>query len=359
MSHRVLDPRLGLALSVLALAACDDKKTEAKPEGVSSAAPLASEKPSEPEPEGCKATGTDPVKLGEVLGYVYGFAGDATHLYTSSWQLYGSRGDLTQVRKDGGGIRNLTSLQLEPRGIAVSDKYVYFTAGIRLMTYPTAGGEPRVLAEKFSSQSIAGDGSYIYGVPGDYGPYDRLVRAAKADGKTKELDVSERPDSKHPPLGFSAIAVDSEGVYVTDSSGNRVLRFELDRAKPKVLAKGQEKAFDLAIDDDNVYFNLAQKGDLLEVSKKGGATKKLASGLVVSARLAADNSGLYTTLAGPSDDAPHFIVEVPKDGGEPKKLATVPKGHSIEGITLDDKCLYWAQRNPDTRNTIVYARARK
>jgi len=359
MSHRVLDPRIGLALSILALAACDDKKTEAKPEGVASAAPLASEKPSEPEPEGCKATGTDPVKLGEVLGYVYGFAGDSTHLYCSSWQLYGSRGDLTQVRKDGGGIRNLTSLSLEPRGLVVSDSYVYFTAGIRLMTYPKAGGEPRVLAETFSSQNIAGDGKFIYGVPGDYGPYDRLIRAAKADGKTKELDVSERPDSKHAPFGFSAIAVDANGVYVTDSSANRVLRFELDRAKPKVLTKGQEKAFDLAIDSENVYFNLAQKGDLLKVSKNGGAAKKLASGLVVSARLAADDAGLYTTLAGPNDDAPLSLVEVPKDGGDPKKLASVPKGHSVEGIALDDKCIYWAQRDSDTRNTVVYARARK
>lgn len=353
MSNRV---DAALALLVLTLMGCNEKKVEAKPEGVASAAPAASSVEVEPPPGGCKAAGTAPAKLATINGYIYGFAGDGTHLYSTSWQLYGSRGDLTQVRKDGAGMRNLMSLSLEPRGLVVDDRNVIFTAGIRLMSYPKEGSEAKVLTETFSSQSIAADGSYVYGVPGDYGPYDRLIRAAKADGKTKELDVSERPDSKHAPFGFSAIAVDASGIYVTDSSANRVLRFPLDRGKPKVLATGQEKAYDLAIDDEHVYFTLALKGDLLRLSKAGGAATKLQSGLTPSARVAADAKGIYTTLA--AADETQSLVQLTDGGQKPTALASIPKSHSVDAIAVDDKCVYWAQRDSDTKNAVVYARAR-
>lgn len=354
MSNRVLGA--SLALSVLALAGCNEKKVDAKPEGAASAAPVASAVETEPPPGDCKASGTAPVKLATINGYIYGFAGDRTHLYSTSWQLYGSRGDLSQVRKDGGGMRNLMSLSLEPRGLVVDDKNVIFTAGIRLMSYPKEGSEGKILAETFSSQSIAADGSYVYGVPGDYGPYDRLIRAGKSDGKTKELDVSERPDSKHAPFGFSAIAVDATGIYVTDSSANRVLQFPLDRGKPKVLATGQEKAYDLAIDDEHIYFTLALKGHLLRMGKAGGAATKLQTGLIPSARIAADSKGIYTTLA--AADETSTLVLLTDDGKKPTDLATIPKGHAVDAIAVDDKCVYWAQRDSDTKNAVVYARAR-
>ena len=273
--------RARLLCVLLTVAACDSK-TEAQPEPTRSATPSATaEREPEPPPGGCKASGKEPMKLGKALGHVYGFAVDPTHVYYSSWQLYGGRGDLGGARKDGGGARNLASLSLEPRGLVADGRNVYFTAGIRLMSLPKDGGEQKVLAPTFSSQGIAGDASYIYGVPGDYGPYDRLIRAAKSSGTTKELDVSERPEAKHAPFGYSAIAVDASGVYVTDSSADRVLRFGLDRQKPKVLATKQEKAYDIAIDDENVYFTLAQKGQLMKVAKTGGAPTKIGSGLAV------------------------------------------------------------------------------
>src|SRR5689334_8910583 len=72
----------------------------------------------------CKASGDKPVQLGTITGDVYGFAVDATSLYYSSWELYGQRGDVGVIRKDGEPTPKLTSLDLEPRGLALDDAAV-------------------------------------------------------------------------------------------------------------------------------------------------------------------------------------------------------------------------------------------
>jgi hypothetical protein len=355
MWSTILDRRTSSIAIALALLACDKSKGEATPEPAPPASVSAAPDP-EPAPQGCQA-GAEPVVLDKTDGYVYDIGADATHLYYGRWQLYGGRGDLRRARKDGKGGMNLASLSLEPRGVVVDADKVYFTAGIRLMTIPKEGGEPKALAKTFSSLSLTDDDKYIYGVPGDYGPYDRLVRADKGSGKTYELDVSERPDVSEQPRGFSAVAADADSIYVTDSSADRVLRFSHERAKPKVLSAKQPKAFALGIDADSVYFTLALKGDLMKIAKSGGAAKKLASGLMPNATIAVDQKGLVTTLQGKDKDAPATLAAIPKDGGDAKPLASVPNGNYVEVIALDDKCVYWVQREAGA-GTTVYARAR-
>ena len=357
-SRRSISAVIATGLLALPLGCEDKQKAAAKPEAPAAAAPAPSATEVEAPPQGCTASGTDSVSLGSVNGHVHGFALDGGHVYYSTWQLFGGRGDLGRARKDGRGPANLASLSLEPRGLIVDASSVFFTSGIRLMRVPREGGEAKVLAETFSSQSIAGDGTYVYGVPGDYGPYDRLIRAEKSSGTTKELDVSERPEAKLAPFGFSAIAVDAQGIYVTDSSANRVLRFPLDRGKPKVLATGQDKAYDLAIDDANVYFSLAQKGHLMKVAKSGGAVSKIASGLAPSARIAADGKGIVTTAAAVEKDGTETLVAFGTDGSAPKPVASITRGHSVDAIALDEKCVYWAQHDPDSRKATLYAHAR-
>jgi hypothetical protein len=349
------------AAIVIALCACDDaNKTQAPRKATtaaSAAASAAAARETETPPGPCKASGIVPVELGSTQGHVYGFATDAHHVYYSSWQSLGSRGDLGKARKDGGGRINLTSLSLEPRSLVVDDKQVFFTLGIRLMSVSKDGSGAKVHAPTFSSQSIAADGAHVYGVPGDYGPYDRLIRVPKAGGATYELDVSERPESKLSPQGFSAIAVDATGIYVTDSSENRVLQFPLERAKPKVLATRQDKAYDLAIDDEFVYFTLALQGQLMKVPKKGGTPTKLGTGLVKNARIALGASDIFTTVAGKTEDDGQTVIKLPRAGGDPAPMATLPKGYEIEGIATDDKCVYWAARDPDSQRVAIMARA--
>ncbi len=356
MQILTLGRSISLGLAVVVAGGCDKKEA---PVAEAPSATASAKTAEAPAPKGCQASGKKPVKLGETFGYVYGFAGDATDLFFSSWQLYGSRGDVGKIRKDGGGKTQLTSLDLEPRGLAVDDKLLYFTAGIRLNTIPKAGGETDTPAPTFSSQAIALDGAHVYGVPGDYGPYDRVVKMTKKDRKSKELGSVSRPEAKHGPFGYSAIVVDGSGVYVTDSSGNRVLRFSLKGGKPKSLAKKQAKPYSLAMGSDDVYFNLALKGDLMRVPKKGGAASKIASGLVVRAVVAADENLVYTVFKGPKEGDPQILSGVDPKDGTLYPLATAPSANSIEAMTLDKDCVYWAERDADTKNSTIFARSRE
>lgn len=356
---------IGLTLLLMALIGCTkDKKS---PEASATAAvgtgkalaPLERGLNTEPTlTMGCKASGTTPVELGSSKGSVFGFIGDDTSLYFTTWQELGSRGDLGKIRKDGGGTLALTSLQLEPRALAMDQTDLYFSEGIRLSRIAKQGGDPRIVAPSFSSQSIALDAQHVYGIPGDYGPYDRLVRVEKNGGVNYEMDTATRPEAKTGPVGYSAIVVDANGVYVTDSGNHRVLKFPLERAKPKALASGQPKAYDLAAVGDTLYFTLADKGQLMATTKSGGPVHRVATGLVPKSRIAADNAAIVATFVGEGREPPSEISLLSIPSGERKGLASVPHFDSVEAVSLDSKCVYWATRTAGSGKVTFYAVAR-
>lgn len=345
------------ALAVLS--ACDDSKKNEAPgvevkasdKTATSSAPLAT---AEPPPAGCKAQGAKPMQLGEVHGDVYGFAGDAGHVYYTTWQLYGSRGDLGKLRKDGQGGHSLTSLRLEPRGLAIDDKTIYYTSGIRLNTMSKDGGKEGTLDDKFSSQSIALDDNNVYGIPGNYGPYDRVAKIAKSGGSSTELASAKRPTVKEGLNGFSAIALDSAAIYVTDSGNGRILKFGLAGGKPAPLATGIKKPFALAMDDTTLYVTLAA-GDLMSVPKGGGKAKRLTTGLVEEARITGDAKALYAPFKGSNENM--VIDKVNVGDGSHTPVATVSDGHTVSALTLDDSCVYWVER-VDAGKSLVFALAR-
>jgi hypothetical protein len=352
---------VGSAIALTLLIGC--KESEKSTAGAATAiaasavAPLQDRSPVEPAPAGCKASNT-PVELGSSKGSVFGFIGDPTSLYFASWQELGSRGDLGKIRKDGNGMLALTSFQLEPRALAMDDNDLYFTEGIRLSTIPKEGGASKVIEAKFSSQSIALDATHVYGIPGDYGPYDRLVRMEKRGGVNFEMDTATRPEAKTGPVGYSAIAVDTAGIYVTDSGNHRILKFPLERAKPKVLATGQLKAFDMVAIGETLYFTLAEKGHLLAIAKTGGPVRKLATGLVPKSRIAGDDAAIVASFLGDGGDPPTEVSLVPISGGERKILTSVAHTQSVEGVSLDEKCVYYATRAAGSGKLRFYAIAR-
>ncbi len=359
MATRKLGWFLGGVCSLTMGLGCNETKQEVtKPEAVkpaASAVPSAAPtQPSESPPSGCKAQGDKAVQIGEVHGDVFGFAGDAAYLYYTTWQLYGSRGDLGKIRKDGLGGQPLTSLKLEPRGLVIDEKSVYYTAGIRLFTMPKEGGKDKTLDDKFSSQSIAADDQTIYGVPGDYGPYDRLAKIDKQAGASTELASAKRPSVKEGVNGYNSIAVDSTGIYVADSGNGRILKFAPTKGKPQPLATGVKKPFALNIDDTNVYFTLAAS-DLMLVPKAGGKTVKLGSGLVEEPRLAADAKGVYAPFA--VKDLGTQIHKVDISDKSHKTVASVAESRLVSAMTLDKECVYWVER-VDAGKSLIFALAR-
>jgi hypothetical protein len=302
--------------------------------------------------------GRQRVELATALGTAHGLVADQTYLYLTTWQIYGARGDVLRIRKDGDGNNTLTSLELEPRGLAVDDNYAFFTEGIRLKRVPKQGGNAVMADAKFSSQAIALDAEAVYGVPGDYGPYDRVVKLPKAGGASAELADAPRPDAKKGPVGYSDLAVDATGIYVTDSGNNRILKFALKGGKPTTLAARQAKAFDLASVGPYLYFTLAQQGKVRRVSKAGGAVTEIASGLVENAEIAADSKIVVGTFSAGKEGAPKELGKVPADGGERTAITSIPAENTVEAITLDDDCVYWVERESGAGKLMVYGRAR-
>lgn len=355
MKTRALTLAAGSALLLCTALGCHGKKAAAKP--AASAKPVASAAPAAATPKGCQASGDKAVKIGTVLGDVKGFGQDATRLYYTDWQLYGSRGDFGTVRKDGQGGHTMASLALQPKSLAVGDKNVYFTTGIRLMSIPKKGGDAHKLVEVFSSQSIALHGKDILGVPGDYGPYDRVASIPKKGGDVTEVASGKRPKVKQEPNGYSRILTDDHAAYVTDSGNGRILEFPLPKGKYKVLAKHLKKPWSLAMGQKNLYFDEALDGELMSVPKKGGKAKKLASGLVKSALIAGDDRSVYAAFAGKQDDSPEKFSEVSASDGTVKQIATIPGLQSVTAVAVDNACVYWVVRQ-DATTSIVYAHKR-
>src|SRR5688572_19792000 len=154
-------------LTALAMLGCEDKARDPKAEGTKTApsavaAASFTPPPAELAPRGCTAGHEKPLELGAVVGDVHGFAHDALHVYYTSWEIYGSRGEVGVVRKDGKGSRKLSLLQLEPRGLALDKTDLYYTSGIRLIAIPKGASETRILAPQFSAQQIAIFADHVY-----------------------------------------------------------------------------------------------------------------------------------------------------------------------------------------------------
>ncbi len=347
---------MGLALVVAV--GCEQSKVAPAPSASPgpSAAPSSGTTPPEAKadaspPQPCGVTGTVPVELGTINGELFGWSADTTHLYYSSWQLYGSRGDVVAVRKDGGGQNALVSLKYEPRALVVDDKYIYYTAGILLQRTPKDGSTTDTINAQFSAKGLALLGEEIYGVPGDYGPYDRIARIGRRGGDITELVTSPRPKVDG-PKGFVAMAVDASGVYVADAGGKRVAKLAAGSKKLATLAKSGEPVVDLALDDTQVLF-VTEKGSLLQVKKTGGTAKKLAGPVTEAPRVALVAQAAYTVLAGASPEAPSTVSRVALDTGETSLLAPIPPDESVTGIYADDRCVYWVSRKSATKSRIL------
>jgi hypothetical protein len=312
--------------------------------------------PAEPPPPGpCTATGDAPAELAKIVGDVHGLALGGTHLYFSSWSVYGGRGNVGSIRTDGGGHWPLASLDLEPRGLALDEDTLYYTSGIRLLKVPKRGGEPTLLVEVFSSQEVAVDAEGVYGVPGDYGPYDRVARYVKKKREVEELTTGKRPKHDDRPNGFSRVIVHGDGVLVTDSGNGRVLRLPREGGKIKVLATNQDRAYDLAVSGSVAYFTLAKKGQLMSVPVEGGGAKRLAAGLVPDARVATGGDAVFSVFAGATDSDPQVIRKIEPATAAMTPIATVPALDPVVALAADGVCVYWAQRK-SASETIVFAR---
>ena len=119
MGTQIFYRSLSWVVIVAVAFACESeerKKPTAPSAALAAASASATAAQTELPPGKCQASKDKPSELHSVVGDVYGFAGDATHLYYSVWDVYGQNGKVGRARKDGKGAEALASLKYAPRG---------------------------------------------------------------------------------------------------------------------------------------------------------------------------------------------------------------------------------------------------
>jgi sugar lactone lactonase YvrE len=117
-----------------------------------------------------------------------------------------------------------------------------------------------------------------------------------------------------PEPDLNGIAVDSTGVYFTTWDGvsqGAVLKVPLTGGTPTTLATGTFP-YGLAVNSSGVYFSDSKAGTILTAPLDGGVTVTIASGQLVPFAVAMDSTNVYwTNLGGAADGGAVLQVAKP------------------------------------------------
>jgi hypothetical protein len=117
-------------------------------------------------------------------------------------------------------------------------------------------------------------------------------------------------------------------------------------------------------DGDHLLFTRAFPGAILSVPKGGGQVSVVLNDENDPWPLAADHSRIFWatygiisgSAAGARNPEP-TVMSANKDGTDPRRLATLPRGFGSRAIALDDRHLYWIQpAEPPAESRIMRAR---
>ena len=234
------------------------------------------------------------------------------------------------VRKDGKGSKKLSLLQLEPRGRA-DNTDLYYTSGsphgdsegvARQILAPNS----RRSRSPFCRQRVRRAGGL------------RALRSNRQDRgqgrRSEELTSAKRPVREDKPSALAA-SPDASGIYVTDSGGNRVLRYSLEgenrrcsRAESTSL-RSRGRGIDV--------LHLVSQGDLMVVSKAAELPRSSPAG------------SRRTPISQPTRKESTRARRQRRARKWPPRAVDhahcpVPAPQTVDAIAIDGDCMYWAQR---------------
>ncbi len=240
---------------------------------------------------------------------------------------------------------------------------LYWTAARRRVVSrtPAAGGATVELTHTSADPySLAVDAAGVHGLTAS----GELLRVGLDGGAATTLGTGFR--------GAHGIAVDEDGLYVTDEAGGRVLRIAKEGGPALLVAVGQSRPLDVVTDGENVYWTNTFDGAVMSAPRWGGPPTRVAEGQKRAHGIAVDATHVYWVtpravrrapiLGGPVEplfdglrfgwaiqvSAGHAIVAVPDSGaviavpiaGGPPRLVAARRGKP-EALAADGEHVYW------------------
>lgn len=265
----------------------------------------------------------------------------------------GAPGTVLAVPRAGGAVRVIVPAgdDTEPaREIAVDETRVYWSERhtSRILTAPVAGGPAVVLSPDRSVDDLTErvtallvDATHVWWVVADRPgapDHGELRRVAKGGGAPETLV----PDARAP----FALALDETHAWWTEPQAGRIRRVpKAGGGAPVTLVEGRRFLGPIAVDDRFLYWAergeegvlglVAAEGRVLRVPKEGGPPQELATLPGHSWALVA--AGTHLFLADVSAGA---ILRLPKDGGRPTTIAR--DANTPQSLGVDATHVYFA-----------------
>ncbi len=276
-------------------------------------------------------------------------------VFVLTYQQPMARVMLLSVPRSGEPTRKLSTFQGpgEPRGFAFTNEAAYLTENKALIRLGLDGSSAR-LAKDFA-EGVAGDGRHVYGVGcGPKGGPDHLQRIEVTGGEPEQLAEIQRAgvSSDGPACDYRYVALGDSAVYVSDWAGRRILTVDRESHAVKVLA--EKKAFPQRIQLAPGELTFQAAGGLYRVELPSGAPQRIAElANTPFARFVADARDYWIDQAE-AYALDEKIYRLARSGGKPREVQRfkaldpneAPADTGVDGIAVDDECLYIARHQP-------------
>lgn len=247
---------------------------------------------------------------------------------TSVYWIGESRSAIHRINKIGGTITSVVTGQQGIRRLFGDAEALYFLTDKQIKRVNKTGGDATTLftfadlgpAEVSTWRlTIDKDNVYFVGGPGD----DQLLKLRKAGGNPMPLTKIVMPTN---------LVSDGVNVYWADNY-SEVKKVNVDGGEPRTIGECEDAAA-VAVDSDAVYCSTSS-GTIVRFAKTDGAMTTIGS--VANAQfdqLAVDQNSVYalSVLFG--------IYRFDKKGGEPLKV--VPINREQVSFVIDERYLFWS-----------------
>ncbi|HEX4337671.1 MAG TPA: hypothetical protein VH062_17275 [Polyangiaceae bacterium] len=266
---------------------------------------------------------------------------DATRVYFTL--NYGIKGGVVAAQPLAGGTPTTVGTYQITGDLTVTPTSMFYVddngSGATLYELAKAGGQATPLLRNIPTPfSVVNDGTNAYWL-------DSVTTAPGI--ALKKVPLSGGPEVTL-ASGFyypQGVAVDTSGVYVTNSPDNviadgslidgQILKVPLDGGTPIVLAIAPATT-GITVDATSVYWTSPDK--ILKAPLTGGAVTVVASGQVYPTQLVVDVTDVYWTSPGEAEND-GAIMKAPIAGGTPTVLAS--HLYSPWALAVDAGYVYW------------------